>query len=255
MATLGQAPARARGDDGFFLTMAFVIAGIVVSGFSLQLAMGRSSFASPPLVHAHAIVFMGWMGIYLLQNWFATRGPVALHRRLGWIAVAWVAVMVVLGPLTAITMARQARVPFFFQPLHFVVFDSVDVFAFAALVFSGVALRRHTHWHRRLNYCGMALLTGAAFGRLLPVPLLMPWAYHAAFFCSLMLPVAGVVADLRRDGRVHPAWFWGIGGMLVGELLTDIIVHSPLGLAFYRVITAGSPGAAVAPLAFGAIPG
>ena len=41
---------------------------VIVAGFSLQLAMGRSSFAAPWYVHAHAVVFMAWVGIYLTQN-------------------------------------------------------------------------------------------------------------------------------------------------------------------------------------------
>ena len=38
---------------------------VLVAGFSVQLALGRSSFAAPPLVHAQAVVFMGWVGIDL----------------------------------------------------------------------------------------------------------------------------------------------------------------------------------------------
>ena len=86
MATLAESPrAPVANDDRFFLRAAFAMALVIVAGFSLQLAMGRSTFASPPLVHAHAIVFMGWVTIYLLQNVFAATGNRALHKRLGWI--------------------------------------------------------------------------------------------------------------------------------------------------------------------------
>ena len=33
-------------------------------------------------------------------------------------------------------------------------------------------------------------------------------------------------------------------------MLTEAITYSPLGTALYRAVTAGSPGAAVAPLGF-----
>ena len=56
-------PSSGGRDDRFFLNGAFVMTLVLVAGFSVQLAMGRSSFSSPPLVHAHAIVFMGWMVI------------------------------------------------------------------------------------------------------------------------------------------------------------------------------------------------
>ena len=89
-----------------------------------------------------------------------------------------------------------------------------------------------------------------AFGRLLPLPLLQPWAWEAAFAASLLFPIAGVLADLRRSGHVHPAWRYGIGAMLACLVLTEAITYSPLGTALYRMVTAGSPGAAVAPLGF-----
>lgn len=54
------------GADRVFPGLAVVMALVVVAGFSLQVAMGRSSFEAPLLVHAHAVVFMGWVVI----SWF-----------------------------------------------------------------------------------------------------------------------------------------------------------------------------------------
>jgi hypothetical protein len=250
MATLAMPRPAAQGDDGFFLTMAFVMAGTIVAGFGLQLAAGRSSFGAPAIGHVHAVVFMGWMVIYLLQSWFATKGPIALHRRLGWLATAWLALMIVMGIAVTVFDLRRAHTPFVFQPLHFLVFDPMTVIGAAGLIWAGVSQRRHTDWHRRLNYSGMALLTGPAWGRLLPMPLLVPWAYQAAFLGTLLFWAVAAVADWRRDGRVHPALWWGLGAMLGTELVTDLVTYSPVGLALYQLVTAGSPGAAVPPLAF-----
>jgi hypothetical protein len=59
-----------------------------------------------------------------------------------------------------------------------------------------------------------------------------------------------MASDVRRSGRAHPAWRWGIAAMLVGGVLTEAITYSPLGTALYRTVTTGSPGAKVAPLGF-----
>lgn len=207
MATLAAGPTlTAPSDDRFFMRAALIIAVTIVAGFSFQLAMGRSTFASPLRVHAHAIVFMGWVAIYVTQNFLATSGNIALHRRLGRIGAVWVIAMVVLGFVVTIEMARRGQVPFFFQPAHFLIFDPVSVLAFAGMVYWAIAMRKRTDWHRRLQFCAMTLLLGPAFGRLLPMPLLAPWAWEAAFAVTLLFPAAGMVADLRRSGRVHPAW-------------------------------------------------
>lgn len=255
MATIAEAPRVGTvPDERFFLRASFAMALVIAAGFSLQLAAGRSSFSSPPLVHAHAIVFMGWVTLYVLQNAFVATGNMALHRKLGWIGAFWVVAMIILGCLVTVAMARRGQVPFFFRPLHFLVFDPMTLFAFAALTYAAIALRRRTDWHRRLHFCGMSLLLGPGFGRLLPMPLLQPWAFEATFAALMLFPLAGVIADLRRNGRVHPAWRWGIGVMLGALLLTEAITYSPVGDSLYRVVVAGSPGAAVPPLDFAAPP-
>lgn len=251
MATLTHdTPRPAIGDERFFLRAAIAMVVVIVAGFSTQLAMGRSTFASPLLVHAHAIVFMGWVTLYLLQNIFVSTGRMALHRRLGWIGSGWIFAMLGLGIAVTVAMVRRGQVPFFFRPQQFLIFDPMTLIAFVGLTVAAIVLRRRTEWHRRLHFCGMSLLLGPGFGRLLPMPLLAPWAWEATFAACMIFPAVGVWADWRRSGRVHPAWRWGIGTMVATLLLTEALTYSPVGGALYRGVTAGSPGAAVAPLAF-----
>ena len=248
-------PAPAGRNEGFFLRGAAAMAVVIVAGFSVQLAMGRSSFSSPPLVHAHAIVFMGWVVIYLLQNVFAATGRTALHRRLGWLAAVWVVPMIVLGFAVTIAIVRRGGVPFFFQPLQFLVFDPASLLTFAGLTVAAILLRRQTDWHRRLHFCAMSVLLGPGFGRLLPMPLIAPWAWEATLAACLIFPLVGMWSDKRRSGRVHPAWLWGLAAMIGCLLVTEAITYGPVGGPIYDAVVAGTPGEAVAPLAFAPPPG
>lgn len=248
-------PMSSGRDGGFFLGGAIAMTLVIVAGFSVQLAMGRSTFAAPWYVHAHAVVFMGWVGIFLAQNVLVASDRIALHRRLGWIAAGWVVLMIVLGCVVTVAMLRRGGVPFFFRPLQFLVFDPVSLLTFAGLTWAAVRLRKQTDWHRRLHFCGMSLLLGPGFGRLLPMPLLIPWAWEATLAACLLFPIAGMIADLRRDGRIHPAWFWGLGALIGSALLIEAITYSPVGQTLYAAVTAGTPGAAVPPLAFPPPPG
>jgi hypothetical protein len=253
MATLAQQPvAPAAGDERFFLRAAVVMAITIVAGFSFQYMMGRSTFGAPIRVHLHAFFFMGWVAIYLMQNIFVVTGRMQLHRRLGWIAAFWIIPMVVMGCFVTVEMVRRGYVPFFFRPLQFLVFDPVTVLTFAGLTVAAVRLRKRTEWHRRLHFCGMSLLLGPAFGRLLPMPLLQPWAWEAAFAVTMLFPLAGVIADIRRSGRIHPAWHWGIATMIGCLVVTEAITYSPLGTSIYDAVAKGSPGASIAPLDFAA---
>jgi len=121
---------------------------------------------------------------------------------------------------------------------------------FAGLIVAGIVMRRRTEWHRRLIYCGMALLTGPGWGRLLPMPFLIPWADWVVFGALMIFPLVGVVSDLRRSGHVHAGWWVGIAVMTACQLGIGLIGNSPAGLALYRAVTMGSPGAAISPRAF-----
>lgn len=251
MATVIDRPLQARaGNERFFLWAAIAMALCIVAGFSTQYAAGRSTFNSPPLVHAHAVVFMGWVAIYLAQNFLVATDRMTIHRRLGWMAAGWMGPMIALGFAVTVAMVRRGQVPFIFKPLQFLVFDPVTLLTFVALTSWAIVRRRQTEWHRRLHLCGMAMLMGPGFGRLLPMPLLMPWGWEAAFAACLIFPIAGMIADLRRDGHVHPAWRAGIATMIASLIVVEGVTYSPIGQALYHVVTAGSPGASVPPLAF-----
>lgn len=257
MATIAQPPTSpvAPSDRDFFLRGAIAMAVTIVAGFSFQLAMGRSSFSSPLPVHLHAILFMGWIAIYLAQNILVARGKLHLHRRFGWVAAAWLVPMLIMGIYVTVAMVRRGQAPFFFQPLHFLIFDPIALATFLGLTIAAIVNRRRTDWHKRLHFCGTSMLLGPAFGRMLPLPLLAPWAYEATFVALMLFPLAGAVADKRRSGRVHAAWKWGMTTMIASLLITNAIAYSPLGQAIYARVTAGSPGAAIDPLAFPPPPG
>ncbi|HET9426962.1 MAG TPA: hypothetical protein VFO69_01240 [Allosphingosinicella sp.] len=256
MATIAQEPIfTASRDERFFLRAAIVMTVVIVAGFSFQLAMGRSTFASPLRVHAHAILFMGWVGIYLLQNVFVATGRMELHRLLGWIAAVWLMPMVVSGFVVTAAMVQNGYVPFFFRPVHFLIFDPLSVLAFAGLTIAAIHLRRRTDWHRRLHFCAMAMLLAPAFGRLLPLPLLQPWAWETCVAVSMLFPIVGAWADYRRHGRLHSAWIWGIGATIAAFGLIELLTYSPAGLSIYDWVTEGTPGARVAPLDFAPPPG
>jgi hypothetical protein len=130
------------------------------------------------------------------------------------------------------------------------VFDPLSILTFAGLTTAAVMKRRETDWHRRLHYCGMSILLGPAFGRVLPMPFLIPYAWETTVVFVLVFPVIGIVADMRRTGTVHRAWMWGIGAIIGSAVLTNAIVFGPFGPPIYRAVAAGSPGALVAPLEF-----
>lgn len=240
-----------RSDDrGFFRTLATIMAIVQVSGFVFNLAMGRSSFSAPLVVHLHAVAFMGWVAIFAIQPWLANAGAMKQHRLLGRVAVVWACVLLVLGVAVTWAIVYSGRTPFFFQPQHFLIANVIGLVAALGLFAAAVALRRRSDWHARLQIGSFVLLMGPSFGRLLPMPLLMPYAFEIAELASLVFVTIAAVRDARVHKAVHPAWIWTTGAMLGALVLARLVADSPVGAVVYAAAVAGASAAGGDGMAF-----
>lgn len=231
-------------DAGMALGMALAMALVIVTGFSLNLALGRSSFAVPAIYHVHGVTFFAWTALFVVQVRLAASGAMAAHRRLGPLAALLLPLLVVLGGAMAITSLRRTGGPFFFAQNEFLWGNTMLLACFVGLAVAALVKRRQTDWHARLMLSGMALLTGPGFGRILPMPLFMPWGWWVNTAVTLCFPLAGMAIDLKRKGRVHPAWLWGTAAIVVAHLVGELIAFSSFGVASTQWVLAGSAGAA-----------
>jgi hypothetical protein len=117
--------------------------------------------------------------------------------------------------------------------------DLITVLTFYAFTVAAITLRQRTDWHRRLMLSGTIFLTAPAWGRLAPLPLLGEdlgvWAILAAqllFFFGF-----AIRHDLSTRGRVHPAYFWGIGGSVAAVALMKPLSALPLIAAWAERLT------------------
>jgi hypothetical protein len=244
MATLAESVAPARSEERFFFKLACSITFVLVAGFSMQLALGRSSFAVPLAYHVHAVVFFGWLALFLTQSGLAASGNLSLHRRLGWLSAVWVPVMVAAAIAVTVTSLRRTGGPFFFDANEFLLGNLVGALTFAALVFTAVRMRRRSDWHRRLMIGAMAAITGPGWGRLLPTPLLVPYAWEVTNSIGMIFIAAGMIRDKRTNGRVHPAWWVALAAGLGWIALGELIAYTPWAVEFTRSVMEGYPGAA-----------
>ncbi|MGX7896593.1 hypothetical protein [Tsuneonella sp. HG222] len=234
----------AESEARFFFIMACVMAGANVVGFGMNAALGRSSFGAPWLVHFHAWVMMGWMGLYVAQNALIYARNNRLHRRIGWIAAAWLPLVAIMGVLITRASLQSAGGPPFFDQNQFMFSNTLQLAGVIAMVVAAIAVRANTGWHRRLMFCAFAILTGPGLGRILPMPFLIPYAWWVgSILVPMIFPAIGMLADKRRYGRVHPAWLVGIGTFVAIQIVADLVAYSDWGIAFTQSVIAGTPGA------------
>lgn len=254
MATISGMSIAARSvadrDARFFFAMACVIAGVIVTGFSANVLTGRVTFAAQAwYAHVHAFVFFGWTALFLLQSGLVASGNVALHRRLGWLSLAWVPAMVVMGLVLTISAVRHKLPPPDAPPIVMILLGNViQILTFAVLVFVALALRRRTAAHRRLMVIASSMLITQALGRLVPM-FGAPGPSIGPIIVTIVLgfSVAGAVHDKRLYGRVHPAWWVGMAIQPAFLAAVMLLPTLPIGNALLHLMLDGSPGAAHIP--------
>ncbi len=234
---------KPRSDTRFFWIMAIIMSLVIVAGFTLNLVMGRSSFDAPWTYHAHAVIFMSWIGLYLAQHYTIHTGKYAQHARLGQVAYGLVPLMVAAGTMIMIVVAQRTGGPFFFHVSEFLWSNIAVMWCFGGLALWALRRRRYTGWHRRLMLCAMAILTGPGLGRLLPLPFMIPHAWTITTMVTMIWPVIGMIADWRRDGRIHPAYYWGLGLYFGVFVLSTAIAHTGPGMAVTEWLIEGTAGA------------
>lgn len=236
--SIARQPQRIREvGQSFYLVMSLVMAAVFVGGFSRTVP--GDFLATPPmplLLHVHGAVFTLWVLLLVAQPAFIVRGSVRLHRRLGWAGAGLAAAMVVMGMAATLFSIRHNFIPPFFPPTVFLVMNAIGILLFGGLVTAGVMLRHRREWHKRLMLCATISILGPGLGRLLPLPSLGAAAPLVLFAAVLSFGVAGMIADLVVRGRIHPAYLWGTGAILLTDVATGPLAFAPPTMALLRLI-------------------
>lgn len=234
-------------DERFFLLASMVMVGVIIAGFTRLFLRGITTFAAPWPVHLHALAFMSWVALFMIQVYLACTGRLHLHRRFGWIGAVLMPLLIVIGAATLFRMMRNAAVPPFWTYAYFLAMNMVALIAFTMLTMAAIRLRADTQWHRRLMFCGMTALVITPVNRLLPDNVLAQHMSLVSAAVILLFPLAGMAVDWLRVRRVHPAWISGLSVLILAGLTTEIAGRTQFAGSMVRFITAGSPGALVDP--------
>lgn len=205
---------RTRQLDRYFYTgMTIALMLTVFAGFARTYFL-KQYYGTPtlsPLVHLHGLAFSSWMILLLIQTTLVAASQVRVHRQLGIAGVVIVALMVVLGTVTAIQAAALGHAPPGAPPLSFLAIPLFEMITFPTLVAAGFYYRRRPDIHKRLMLLATISISSAAVARL---PLAILRFGPPAFFGLTDLFIAAIVCyDLFTRRRIHPAT--AIGGAFV----------------------------------------
>jgi hypothetical protein len=230
-------PWRKRLAQRFYLGMSVFLAVVIIAGFAQTYPTAISTDPPLPLwIHLHGVVFASWVLLMVAQPTLVASGAIHTHRTLGWVGAVLASLMVVMGFVAVIVALQEHYIPAFLPRRIFVIGNLLSVMGFGSLVAMGVANRGRPEWHKRLMIGATMLITSQALGRLLPLSLFGDAAPAVLFGVLALLALVGPVVDLIVRGRIHPAYFVGLGVLLAFEILTPVIAFSPLALPVIHVL-------------------
>jgi hypothetical protein len=123
----------------------------VLSGFGTDTFNHLSKYGLdyPLIVHFHAVACVGYLALFTVQVALIRTARADIHRRLGLAGAALAAIMVVLGPATALVVdagrfTATGRTP------EFLAVQLTDILAFTGFTAAGLLLRARPAAHKRL---------------------------------------------------------------------------------------------------------
>jgi len=202
-----------RARFSIVIPLALLMAAIAVTGFWRSyfgaLFTGRSH--AEWIFHLHAAIFMGWIGLVILQSYFAVTGRTALHVKVGKFGMAYGAALVVFGlSFSLVIFARHVAEAGpdgthggFLTPL-------VDMLTFSLFLGGAWFCRKRPEFHRRFILLAANGILVAAVGRMFGgttsiairdvIPFLLVW------LSPLWIAMA---YDWIRHRIVHPVYVFG----------------------------------------------
>ena len=227
-------PSRHR----FYVAMACTGALIAAIGFSRRylLPLAAGTFTAPAIVHVHGIITFTWIAFVIMQAVLVFSGRSALHRSIGMAGIALGTLLVYTAAQVAILqLARELRDsgP---SPREFVAtLLSLPLMVTAILAF-GFANVSRPEIHKRLMMLATFVILTPALARIIQLldgSLSRLMRNDLAGLASDALVVVAIAYDVRRRGKVHPAYL--VGGSCI--VLVQAVVLAARSTSFWYETT------------------
>ena len=218
--------------DGFYFYLSLWMCAIVALGFVPGFFLPRPdpTVLQNPVVHLHALTYVGWLGLVAYQMRLPSQGRPADHRRVGRWLVYYALLLVAMGLWVTFSRfaeriemgdALGARINMW-PPFS-------DMLVFPVLFGLALAFRRHSEQHKRLMVLACCMLTIPGAARMFfigdpPNILLMELIFLSPVYI-------GMLRDWLVEKRVYLVYVIGLA-VLALMPLRMVVVEWPVWGAF-----------------------
>jgi hypothetical protein len=176
------APWPARSDRRAALVWLAIFWIFVGVGFGFDLHNYLHEHPAVPfIVHVHAIATTLWLLTATALVLLVETGNVGLHRRIGWFAAGYAALVIVIAPWSELSwQALNLQTPGALPP-EFLSIAFSGVICMAILLPWGVRMRRNSAAHRRVLILAAICISDAGFSRFLSLFLPAPTGFLGTY--------------------------------------------------------------------------
>ena len=203
-----------------YMALSFLMALIAIAGFWPRyygpLVFG--TLDQPLLIHFHATVFTGWLGLFFLQAYFAATKRLQLHMRVGRVAIWYGALLILVGLTTGVLRAAGSP-PGRAEQLLYV--SIADMAMFGAFFGAAIWYRKKPKLHRPAMVVAATSLLVAAVGAA-RMTFLPPSGPLRLTIWAMPILIAMAI-EFRQTRRVHPIYQLGLMVFVVRRYSVPII--------------------------------
>jgi hypothetical protein len=226
-------------DRAIYVPAAIAVCALVVAGFWPSYFSKLFSAQSQPLtvlVHMHGALMTAWIALFIVQVSLISVGRADLHRRLGVVGFALLALILIVALPTTIVATKLGGHHMPGPALPGLALVIAAFAEFVTLASLGLFYRYRSDIHKRLMVLASFAATDAGVARL---PFDFLDSILKVHLANDLVLFAVIVVDTVRHRRLHPAFLWGSVFLVTLQTLsawisgTETWLHIAQGIMSY----------------------
>ena len=229
-ATIATPQTALRFRPSFFFWMTVAMCVFVFGGFGMHSFVPalRGTFPpAPPIVHLHAVIFVSWMLLLVVQSALVGAGNVKLHRSLGMWGIAHATAIMIFGLSLQLIATRGAMLKGFAPGTDGLYLGLCAFVGFSIMFALAIRNRQRPEIHRRMILFAMLPVLPPGVNRfwsealaLAPIPVVPLYATLWTMAAAILLH------EWRKTGRIDRYSLFGAGWIGVEGVMHKLVVGS-----------------------------
>jgi hypothetical protein len=177
-----------------------------------------------PIIHLHAVVYSGWLALFITQAVLAARGRIALHMKFGRIGMLYGVLVIILGLATAFSQfGTRIEAANLAEAQRALFGPFTDMLVFAPFLAAAWIYRRKPEIHKRLITVATTMLLIAAVSRMPPFRDGLTVSDYPLYLVVWLSPIySAMLYDWFKHRIVHPVYLLGIVTLALIRLRTPL---------------------------------